>query len=146
MSTERIAIRSNQILFNASGATGVSEVINVADFDNIIVAVSAALNSTLTFKFQGSMGAGIGDAGKPVAPDFSAAQSVTNMWDYVSAYDLNDPSSVITGDTGVSLNNDTVANNTRMYIINTSLLRFFSMQISAWTDGSLTAIVGTSTI
>jgi hypothetical protein len=116
---------------STKAATGVGTTVNVEDFQHIVVKVSAAVNSTLTFKFQGS----ISDTG----PDFSAAQSATNHWDYVSAYDLQDPSSVIVGDTGVSLNNDTVANNTHLYLINTDGLRWFNISVTAYTDGSLTA-------
>lgn len=141
--TERLVVNTNQILFDAQAATGVSTPLNVEAFDNIIVAVTAPLNSTLTFNFQGSIGKSISST---ESPTFSSAQAVTNMWDYVAAYDLNDPSSIIVGDTGVALNNASAAANTRFYIINTSLIRWFSMQVSAYTDGSLSAMVATSTI
>lgn len=116
---------------NAKNATGVSEAINVVDFRHIVIAVTAAVNSTLTFKFQGSP--------RDDAPNFGAAQSETNIWDYVHVYDLNNPAGGIIGDTGVTLNNDTVANNTRLYEINTDLLQWFSLEVSSYTDGSLTA-------
>lgn len=131
-------VSGNQLLFNAKAATGVSPVFDCAGFSNVIVAVTGAVNSTLTFKFQGSLGASVTSQ---AAPDFSAAQSATNMWDYVSAYDLQDPSAVITGDTGVTLDNLTVAQNTRMYIVNVAAIRYFSLQVSAYTDGSLSAMV-----
>ncbi len=118
-------------LFDAKGATAVSEAINVRDYRHIVIAISAAVNSTLSYKFQGSA--------MDTAPAFGSAQSVTNLWDYVSVFDLNTPSTGINGDTGVDLNNDTVANNTHLYEVNTDLLQWFSLQISAWTDGSLTA-------
>lgn len=138
----RIVIASTK-LFDAQAATGVSNVLPVDFAESIIVAVTAPLNSTLTFKFQGSIGKSLTD---PSAPDFSLAQAVLNQWDYVSAYDYNDPSSIITGDTGVTIDNATAASNTRMYVINTSLLRWFSMQVSAYTDGSLTAMASLSTV
>lgn len=130
--------QNNVKLFDAKAATGVSVPLDVTEFDQIIVAVTAAANSTLTFNFQGSIGKSVTSED---APDFSAAQAVTNHWDYVSAYDYNDPSSVIVGATGVTLNNDTVANNTRLYTVNVSLIRWFSMQVSAYTDGAVTAFV-----
>ena len=136
-------VSTNQVLFNAKAATGVSPVIPCESFTNIIVAVTAPLNTTLTFKFQGSTGTSVSSQ---AAPDFSATQAVTNMWDYLSAYDLNDPTSVIVGDTGVLLDNLSAAANTSMYIVNVALMRYFSLQVSAYTDGSLTAVVMGSTI
>lgn len=118
-------------LFDAKGATGVSEAINVRDYRHIIIAISAAVNSSLTFKFQGSA--------MDTAPTFSGTQTVSNLWDYIHAYDLNNPAGGIVGDTGVALNNDTVANNTHLYEVNTDLLQWFSLELSAFTDGSLTA-------
>lgn len=137
-------VSANQQLFNAKAATGVVLApINCESFTNIVVAVTAPLNTSLTFKFQGSVGKSITDAS---APTFSSAQAVTNMWDYVSAYDLNDPSSVIVGDTGVTIDNVSAAANTRMYIVNVALLRWFSMEVTAYTDGSISAMVMGSTI
>ena len=137
-------VSSNQQLFDAKAANGVAtNPIDCSCFTNIIVAVTAPLNTSLTFKFQGSVGKSITDAS---APAFASAQAVTNMWDYVSAYDLNDPSSVIVGDTGVTIDNLSAAANTRMYIVNVALLRWFSMEVSAYTDGSISAMVMGSTI
>lgn len=132
----------NYQLFNAKAATGVSNAIDVSDFENIIVAITAPLNATFTFKFQGSVGKSLtsGDV-----PDFNAAQAVTNHWDYVAAYDLQDPGTIIAGDTGVTIDNAAVAANTRFYVVNTSLLRWFSMSITSYTDGSLTAWCAVST-
>lgn len=122
-------------IFDAKAATGVTSAIDVADFRHVVVEVSAALNSTLTFKFQGS--------NQGTAPDFSTAQAVANIWDYIQVYDGQDGSAVA-GDTGVALNNDTVANNTRRYYINTDFLRWLSIEITSYTDGSLTAWVSGS--
>ena len=127
-----------QLILNEQDATGVGLSFNCRDFKHIMVAVSGAANSTLTFKFQGSIGT---SASSPDAPAFASAQSITNHWDYVAAYDLQSPGSVITGDTGVSLNNDTVANNTRLYVINTDGLSWFNIEVTSWTDGSVSAFV-----
>lgn len=127
---------NNTALFSAKAATGVSTPLDVSAMREITVAVSAPANATLTFKFQGSIGK---SASSSAAPDFSAAQSVTNHWDYVSAYDLQDPTSVIAGDTGVTLDNLTAAQNTRLYTINVGLFRHFSMQVSSFTDGYVSA-------
>ena len=123
--------RTQLPLFDGATATGVSGAVDVASFRHIVVAVTATANATLTFKFQGSI--------MNTAPTFSSAQAVDNIWDYLECYDLQDRTSAITGDTGVTLNNDTVANNTRQYMINTDHMKWFSMQVSAYTDGTFTA-------
>lgn len=117
-------------LFSAQAATGDSDAVDVADHKTVVVAVTAAANSTLTFKFRGSV--------RSTAPDFTAAQSTTNVWDYVGVYDLED-GSFIDGDTGVTINNDTAANNTRQYLVNIEYLQYFGLEVSAYTDGSLSA-------
>ncbi len=122
----------NKTILDAAAATGVGTAMHTPDFDDLTLQVSAALNSTLTFKVQGSV--------STTCPDFSAAQSSTNHWDYVAVYDLNDPSAIITGDTGVSLNNDTAANNCHNYIVNADALRWLNVSVTAWTDGSLSVV------
>lgn len=123
-------------ILTAQAATGVGEAIGVKGYHHILVAVSAAVNASLTFKFQGSIGKSATDAG---APDFSMAQTIENHWDYVASYDLQSPGSLITGDTGVTLNNDTVAGNTRLYMINVDALTWFSMDVTSVTDGDVSA-------
>jgi len=123
-------------ILSAKGATGVGNTMLVKDFKHIIVAVTATLNSSLTFKFQGSLGT---SATSGDAPVFSDAQAVANHWDYVAAYDLQTPGTVITGDTGVAINNDTVANNTHLYLVNVDGLTWFNMSVTSFTDGALTA-------
>jgi len=118
-------------LFDAATATGVSEAIKMDEFRHWTLVVSATLNSSLTFQFQGSV--------MDDAPDFSAAQAIDNLWDYLHVYDKNTPAGGIDGDTGVTLNNDSVANNTRQYRVNNDHLTWFSLEISSYTDGAFTA-------
>ena len=117
-------------IMNAVASATDSTVINVEDYRHVVVSVSAALNSSLTFNFKGSI---------LDSADLTAAQTVANQWDYVSAYDLEDPGTLITGATGVTLNNDTIANNTRQYVVNTDHLAILAVEITAYTDGALTA-------
>ena len=125
-----------RIILNALGAAGVGNAIDVSKLEHIYVAVSCADLSTLTFKFQGSVGK---SSVSTAVPDFSAAQSLTNHWDYVGVIDMQSQSGIIAGDTGVSVNNDTVPNNVRLYQINVDALKWFSMEVSSWTDGSITS-------
>lgn len=125
-------LRPASKVFDAKAATGVTGAIDVAEHQHVVVEVSAALNSSLTFKFSGS--------NQETAPTFSSAQAVANIWDYIGVYDLQD-GSFIAGDTGITLNNDTVANNTRRYLINTDYLKWLNIEVTSYTDGSLTAWV-----
>jgi hypothetical protein len=128
------AIRSKEFtVLNAAAATGSGNRFDCKDYENVVVRLSAALNSSLTVKFQGAV--------TDSAPAFGSAQSEANHWDYVAAYDLQNPSSIIAGDTGVTLNNDTAANNCRQYIVNTAYLSYFNIDVSAYTDGAVTATV-----
>lgn len=117
-------------LLSAKDATGVGSKAKVMDYRHVYLMLSAALNSTLTVKFQGSI--------QNAEPDFGSAQSETNHWDYIAAYDLQDPSSVIPGDTGVALNNASVAANCRMYHLNAEILQWVSAEVTAYTDGNVT--------
>lgn len=123
---------------SAKAATGVGTSVDVTQFQHIVVQVTAAVNSSLTFKFQGSVSAS--------APTFSSAQTGSNHWDYIYVYDLQDASG-IAGDTGVTLNNDTVANNTRQYLVNTDGLRWVNMEVTSYTDGNVTSnVIGFSNV
>jgi hypothetical protein len=123
-------------IHSAKAADGVGTAADVAGFRHLVVQASAALNSSLTFKIQGSV--------SEAAPDFSTAQSATNHWDFVASYDLQD-AALVAGDTGVVLNNDTVANNTRQYLVNADHLRWVNVQVSSYVDGSLTcSVAGTN--
>lgn len=121
---------------DALAATGVGTTATVREYRHKIITVTAALNSTLTFKFQASNGTSITSDAEPT---FSSAQSATNLWDYVGVYDLQD-GSFIAGDTGVSLNNASVAANTRRYLINDDHCQYLNIEITSYTDGSLSAV------
>lgn len=116
------------VLFNAKGATGVSQPINVADFRHIIVSIATdgGGDANLTCKFQGSIA--------DTAPDFSAAQTAANHWDYVQSKDLED-ASTLDGDTGFAVAG---ADDYRLWEINTNGLQWFSARITARSQGELT--------
>ena len=94
-SITRLPIPEKTIL-DAKAATGVGNNINVQDFQHCIFsfATDGGADAALTVKFQGST--------SDTAPDFSSAQSVTNMWDFIQVIDLED-GSAIDGDTGVAV-------------------------------------------
>lgn len=83
-----MAFRSVQhyLILDAQAATGTGRVIDVRDFRNCVVKIGTASSANLTVKCQGA----IASAATPnTPPDFSAAQSVSNHWDYIQMVDLN---------------------------------------------------------
>jgi hypothetical protein len=120
-------------IFEDKGATGVGTAINVEDFIHIIfqVATDGGDDATLTVKFQGSI--------SDDAPDFSAAQSATNHWDYIQVVDLED-GSTIDGDTGFSVAG---ADDYRNFEININGLKWVTASITSRTQGELTVKIKT---
>lgn len=118
-------------VLEAKASTGASNAFFCSDFRNLIAGISAPANSTFTIKFVG----GVGDT----APDFTAAQSTTNKYDFLEAIDLQD-GSAIDGDTGVTIDNTTAAVNNRLFEININALDYVGIQVTSWTDGSVSAV------
>ena len=121
-------------LFNAKAATGHSVALHVADYHELALMISAAVNSDLTLKVKGSYA--------KEQPDFTSAQTVANHWDWVEMFDVNDSTLRLTGDTGLVYTADTVANNTRNFSINQAHpLRWICLQVSALSAGTVTATI-----
>ena len=118
-------------LFVAKGATGVSNAIFSKDFRNAVVTLNTANSANMTVKFQGAI---VGSDGA-AAPDFSAAQSSTNQWDYVQAIDLQSGAQV-DGDTGFVV---TGTDDHKIYEFNTNHLDYISLRITARSAGDITA-------
>jgi hypothetical protein len=94
-------------------------------YRHIMLAMDSSGTSTLTAKVQGS------DA--ETMPDFEAAQSPTNQWDYLQVKDLED-GGAIDGDTGLALSG---ADDNRQFEVNTNGKRWVTVDITAWTQGKL---------
>ncbi len=65
----------------------------VADYRHSVLHLTFSTSPTMTVKVQGSI--------SESAPDFNAAQSITNKWDYIEVIDLQN-GSAIDGDTGIA--------------------------------------------
>lgn len=83
-------------------------------------------DAALTVKFQGSVALD--------APDFSAAQSPSNQWDYIEVVDLQD-GSPIDGTTGIAV---AAADDNRQVEANINGMRWVNAIISGWTAGEVT--------
>ena len=100
----------------------------VDDYQHIKLSydTDGAGDAAMTVKFQGSV--------SEDCPDFSAASSVTNRWDYVDCVDDEDGSS-IDGDTGIAVAG---ADDHRMLEVNNNGLRWINAIISGWSEGEVT--------
>lgn len=105
--------------------------VNVIDFRNVILAIDTdgGGDAAMTVKIQGSI--------SDTCPDFSAAQSVDNQWDYIEAIDLQDGSS-IGGDTGFVVAG---ADDHVQYEVNVNLIKWINCIISGWSEGEVTVRV-----
>lgn len=113
-------------VLDAKAATGIGEPIDVTDYDHIVLAIDTEDNANLTVKFQGSI--------LETKPDFSAAQSVSNPWDFVQVKDLEDGSS-IDGDTGLA---PAGTDDHRLFEVNTNGLKWFCARVTARSAGKVT--------
>lgn len=116
-------------ILNAKAATGIGSSIKVDDYKDLIMSFGTASSANLTVKFQGSI--------SDTAPDFSAAQSVSNHWDYIGVIDLQS-GSAIAGDTGIAL---TGTDDFRTLLVNTDGLRWLCAVVTARSAGSVTVKV-----
>lgn len=114
-------------LLNAKATTGVDSAgVNVLDSKTIAFSLSTAGTSTLTVKFVGSISQN--------CPDFTAAQSASNQWDYIDVIDLEDGAS-IDGDIGVST---TASDDHRLFEANVNGLKWVTAIVTARSGGSVT--------
>lgn len=113
-------------IFSSKAATGQGNVISCDDFTHAIVSVDTASSANLTTKIAGSI--------QDPAPDFTAAQTATNSFDYIQLKDLEDASS-IDGDTGFAVAG---TDDHRLFEININALRYFTAVVTTYTAGNIT--------
>lgn len=121
-------------ILTAAAATGKGSSISCAQFKQkavVISVVGQGGGDTYTIKAKGSY--------QGAAPDFGAAASASNPWFFIELINVDSGASVL-GSTGVVFANQ---NETRGYLINNDSLRWFTLDITTYTDanssGSVTA-------
>jgi len=122
----RIPQREN--ILTAKAATGVGNAVAVSSHANLQIELATADNANLTVKIQASLSI--------TPPDFSAAATNTNRWDYIASYDYNDPSSIVTGSTGYTFGG---ADGVKNIIVNTVGINWLNMSVTAHAAGSISA-------
>jgi len=115
-------------VLDAKWATGVWANILAEDFWNVVFsfATDGWADAALTVKFQWSI--------QETAPDFSAAQSVTNQWDYIEVIDLED-GSAIDWDTWIAV---ATADDYRLLEANINALKWVNARVTARTAWEVT--------
>lgn len=118
-------------ILDAKAADGIGKNIDVKDFRHAVITIATDGGGTaaLVCKIQGAIGS--------TAPDFAAAQTVTNMWDYIQIKDLEDQGS-IDGDTGFVV---ATADDYRIYEVNINGLNWLNARVSGRSAGSVTVKV-----
>lgn len=102
------------------------------DFKHAVLTIDSESSFNGTVKFQGAQH-DVSNA----APDFAAAQSASNPWEYVEVIDLED-GSAIDGDTGIGATGTDIH---RQVEINTNGLRYLSARLTARSAGTVTVKV-----
>lgn len=113
------------IVLNAVAANGASPSINMASFRNVEIEIDM-VGFTGTVKVVGS--------NADVAPDFSAAATAANPWDFIKCVNQIDGSAV-NGGTGVS---GTATTSTTQLEANTNGFKWIGLIVSSYSAGSVT--------
>lgn len=115
-------------VFDAQASDTVSEHIKVKHYDYIVVLVATAASTDGTLKIRG---------GFDSAADLTAAQSVSNIWDYIHSYNQDSPGSGVAGNTGYTLGASAYA----QIKVNCDGLHNLALEITGMSAGAYTAKV-----
>jgi len=120
---------------SAKAATGIGTSVDVSPYQQVSVVIAGSALADLTVKCKGSF-----LMSTDTNLDFSAAQSVTNLWDTIAMYDLQNggdgtnPGTIIAGDTGIVF---TGSADVRQFILNTDGLRTINFDVTARVAGNV---------
>jgi len=117
----------NQTVLTDKAATGVGLTVSVADSQHLILTLATSNSANCKIKIYGSA--------EESSPDFSAAQSVTNIWSPIGIYDL-DNGSFSAGSSGIVLTGTDVC---KLYEVNSDGLRWITVVVTDYTAGKITA-------
>lgn len=106
-------------------ANGHSDVENIDNSETVVLAVDTAGSANLRFRVKASI--------SQDKPDFTAARSATNRWEYILVKDYQDGAS-INGDVGLVFSG---TDDNRLVELNTNGLKWMCFQVDNWVAGSV---------
>ena len=121
-----------ETVLSAKAATGIGTVIDVRDYNSVMLSFASASSGNLTAKIKGAIRLREADVA------FGSAQSATNHWTYVEGVDANN-GDVVDGDVGFVVAGTDAA---ITYEANVEGLTFLTVHVTARSAGSLTVIAG----
>lgn len=124
-----MSLRSSELhtFFSAKATTGIGITMNVDDYQHVILQFSSALNANATIKAVGSI--------SDDSPDFTAAQTAANHFDFVDMIETGTGGTSIAGATGLILTGtDRIIN----LVLNVEAVKHLNMKITARSAGSIT--------
>ena len=130
MERRNTRVPEQALILDAAAVDGAGTEFRVTQYRHIVVAIVGTTLPTLTVKCQGSV------LNTPPT-DWEAAHSVTNVWDYIAMYDLQD-GALVAGDTGVAF---TGTADVRQFLINTDALNYLNFIVSGSSAGTVTVYV-----
>lgn len=109
---------------------------DVRDFKNIQIVFATSGTADATMKIAGSFVDKVDDV------DFATAAGINNEWDFLATFNLQNPTSVIAGDTGIIYaGTDAV----EQVLVNVDGVNFVTVNVTARSAGTLDAtLVGYS--
>jgi len=114
-------------ILTAAAATGAGNPMLVADSENIQLQVSSDNNADLIIKFQGSM--------SKDPPDFGAAATTINHWDYLSSYDYAGTGTITAGATGITFSGTDFCKN---ILVNVDGMVWLNCVVTTYNAGDVT--------
>lgn len=130
-------VQSEIKVLDAKAATGAGNKILCADFrhlDLVIATLGMGAGDTLTVKIQGSSA--------EEAPNFGAAKTISNEWDYIQVIDKEDGSTV-DGDVGIAFAD---SDDLRKLTVNVDGLMWFTVNVTAISDTVNTSVSAKATL
>lgn len=119
-------VQKDLTIMDAKASAGIGNDKLVSDFRNAVVSISTTGGANMTIKCQTALGSSL--------PNFAAAQTPTNAWDYAQMVDLED-GNPIEGDTGIIF---TGVDDTRQFEVNTNSIDWLNFNVTAYAAGAVT--------
>jgi hypothetical protein len=114
-------------MLSAKAANGKGNAVDISGFKNVTVQVYTTGTTTATVKFAVSL--------SDTCPDFGAAQSATNVYDYIDLTPLNNQASPIVGGTGIAISAATLY---KLYQVDTNFVKWICPVVSGYSAGAVT--------